>query len=52
MTDNSIFVATYGYNKLYKNDGRGGFSDVTSYALTGNDHMVGASWVTTIMMAG
>ena len=40
-----LFVATYGYNKLYKNDGRGGFSDVTeAMGLTGNDHMVGASW--------
>lgn len=40
-----LFVATYGINKLYKNDGDGGFEEVSSeMGIHGNDHMVGASW--------
>lgn len=40
-----IFVATYGINKLYKNDGEGAFDEVSSQmGITGDDHMVGASW--------
>lgn len=40
-----LFVATYGINKLYRNNGEGGFTEVSSaMGITGNDHMVGASW--------
>lgn len=40
-----LFVATYGVNKLYRNDGRGGFREVSeTMGIAGNDHMVGASW--------
>ncbi|MBT8146226.1 MAG: CRTAC1 family protein [Gammaproteobacteria bacterium] len=40
-----LFVATYGVNKLYRNNGDGGFSEVSrTMGITGNDHMVGASW--------
>jgi len=40
-----LFVATYGVNKLYRSNGDGGFSEVSSaMGITGNDHMVGASW--------
>ena len=40
-----LFVATYGVNKLYRNNGDGGFVEVSSTAgISGNDHMVGASW--------
>ncbi len=40
-----LFVATYGINKLYKNNGEGGFTEVSEgMGIAGNDHMVGASW--------
>ncbi len=40
-----LFVATYGINKLYKNNGNGTFNEVSEQmGITGNDHMVGASW--------
>lgn len=40
-----LFVATYGINKLYKNNGNGTFDEVsTQMGITGDDHMVGASW--------
>ena len=40
-----LFVATYGINKLYQNDGNGGFDEVSNtMGINGNDHMVGASW--------
>ncbi|MDG1995725.1 MAG: CRTAC1 family protein [Emcibacteraceae bacterium] len=40
-----LFVATYGINKLYKNNGDGAFDEVSSQmGIEGNDHMVGASW--------
>ena len=40
-----LFVATYGINKLYQNNGDGTFDEVsTDMGITGNDHMVGASW--------
>lgn len=40
-----LFVATYGINKLYQNQGDGSFTEVsTAMGITGNDHMVGASW--------
>lgn len=40
-----LFVATYGINKLYQNNGSGGFEEVsTAMGINGNDHMVGASW--------
>ena len=40
-----LFVATYGINKLYRNTGDGAFIEVSSaMGITGNDHMVGASW--------
>lgn len=40
-----LFVATYGFNKLYQNDGAGGFNEVSNMmGISGNDHMVGASW--------
>lgn len=40
-----LFVATYGINKLYENNGEGGFSETSvKMGITGNDHMVGASW--------
>jgi len=40
-----IFVATYGINKLYENTGDGTFDEVSDeMGITGNDHMVGASW--------
>ena len=40
-----LFVATYGINKLYQNNGDGTFAEVsTKMGITGDDHMVGASW--------
>ena len=40
-----LFVATYGINKLYRNTGNGAFTEVSnSMGITGDDHMVGASW--------
>ncbi len=43
--DFDLFVATYGRNYLYNNDGKGGFSEVSeSLGIKGDDHMVGASW--------
>ena len=40
-----LFVATYGVNKLYKNNGNGTFDEVSSeMGISGDDHMVGASW--------
>lgn len=40
-----LFVATYGINKLYQNSGNGGFIEVsTAMGISGDDHMVGASW--------
>lgn len=40
-----LFVATYGINKLYQNNGDGSFDEVSnSVGISGNDHMVGASW--------
>ncbi|MFK7863225.1 MAG: CRTAC1 family protein [Pseudohongiellaceae bacterium] len=40
-----LFVATYGVNKLYRNNGEGGFRETSSaMGINGNDHMVGASW--------
>jgi len=40
-----LFVATYGINKLYQNNGSGSFEEVsTAMGIDGNDHMVGASW--------
>lgn len=40
-----MFVATYGINKLYKNNGDGGFDEVSNeMGIDGNDHMVGSSW--------
>tara|TARA_R110002096_G_scaffold436096_2_gene667476 strand:+ start:57890 stop:59386 length:1497 start_codon:yes stop_codon:yes gene_type:complete len=40
-----LFVATYGINKLYKNNGDGGFDEVSNeMGIDGNDHMVGSSW--------
>ena len=40
-----LFVATYGINKLYQNNGSGSFEEVSSaMGIEGNDHMVGASW--------
>ena len=40
-----LFVATYGINKLYRNNGDGGFAEVSkALGISGNDHMVGASW--------
>lgn len=43
--DLDLFVANYGRNYLYKNDGAGGFSEVSEkVGIIGDDHMVGASW--------
>jgi len=40
-----LFVATYGINKLYQNNGAGGFTEVSNaMGISGDDHMVGASW--------
>lgn len=40
-----LFVATYGINKLYQNNGDGSFEEVSNkMGIGGNDHMVGASW--------
>jgi len=40
-----LFVATYGINKLYQNNGDGSFIETSvEMGITGNDHMVGASW--------
>jgi hypothetical protein len=40
-----LFVATYGINKLYESNGEGGFAETSAeMGITGNDHMVGASW--------
>jgi hypothetical protein len=40
-----LFVATYGINKLYENNGEGGFTETSvKMGISGNDHMVGASW--------
>jgi hypothetical protein len=40
-----LFVATYGINKLYENNADGSFAEVsTKMGITGDDHMVGASW--------
>lgn len=40
-----LFVATYGINKLYANNGDGSFDEVsTAMGIAGVDHMVGASW--------
>jgi len=40
-----LFVATYGVNKLYRNDTDGGFTEIsTTMGISGNDHMVGSSW--------
>ncbi|MCP5381231.1 MAG: CRTAC1 family protein [Kordiimonadaceae bacterium] len=43
--DFDLFVANYGRNYLYENDGAGGFREVSeSLGISGNDHLVGASW--------
>lgn len=43
--DFDLFVATYGRNYLYRNDGQGGFKEVSvDMGIDGDDHMVGASW--------
>jgi len=40
-----LFVANYGTNYLYKNEGKDGFSEVSEQmGITGDDLMVGASW--------
>lgn len=40
-----IFVANYGVNYLYKNNGEGGFSEVSeAWGIKGDNRMVGASW--------
>jgi len=40
-----LFVATYGDDLLYMNDGKGGFSEVAAkYGITGNHHHVSATW--------
>ena len=40
-----IFMAAYGPNRLYKNNGDGTFSDVSEAAgITEPDHVVGADW--------
>ena len=40
-----LFVATYGINKLYQSNGDGTFDEVSNdMGITGNGHMVGASW--------
>lgn len=40
-----LFVATYGINKLYQNNGDGSFAELSSsLGISGDDHMVGASW--------
>ena len=40
-----LFVATYGINKLYRNNGDSSFAEVSNgLGISGNDHMVGASW--------
>ncbi|MBT5187939.1 MAG: CRTAC1 family protein [Kordiimonadaceae bacterium] len=40
-----LFVANYGVNSLYQNDGKGGFSEVSeAMGISGDNHMVGASW--------
>lgn len=43
--DFDLFVANYGRNYLYENDGAGGFREVSeSLGISGDDHLVGASW--------
>lgn len=43
--DFDLFVANYGRNYLYENDGSGGFSEVSEeMGIKGDNHMVGASW--------
>ena len=40
-----IFVATYGEDLLYQNDGKGGFTEVAAQmGITGNHHHVSAQW--------
>tara|TARA_B100001057_G_scaffold496306_1_gene597436 strand:- start:279 stop:1724 length:1446 start_codon:yes stop_codon:yes gene_type:complete len=40
-----LFIATYGINKLYQNNGEGGFHETSNaLGISGSDHMVGASW--------
>lgn len=40
-----LFVATYGQNLLYRNDGSGHFEEVAQqWGITGAVHAVGASW--------
>ncbi|MBT5073052.1 MAG: CRTAC1 family protein [Kordiimonadaceae bacterium] len=43
--DFDLFVANYGRNYLYENNGSGGFSEVSEkMGIRGDNHMVGASW--------
>lgn len=43
--DLDLFVGTYGFNHLYRNDGDGRFTDVAaSLGITSDDHLVGSRW--------
>lgn len=43
--DLDLFVASYGDNLLYRNDGTGQFEEVArQFGITGSVHAVGASW--------